>query len=336
LSVNKLALRHGIETLGFLTLTFAEHITCPKEAQRRLNSLLSNVIKKRYLEYIGVMERQKSGRIHYHLLIVTDHNLRKGFNFAEAERRIYRSANQALRGEWAFWRHTAPAYGFGRTEVMPVKSNEVCIARYVGKYISKHIENRDPRDKGARLVRYSRGARVGTTRFMFVSDGSASWRRKVALFAQIMGDSIGVDIKTLQDISSNFGKRWAYHWREFILNLPDCSEAEETAPSGAGEQAGVAPLTREGRALGKNTKSAATCDLDPSISNNFSHLRYSSLLVASPVVSVLSPEIMRELFGVDGTPQNTLKGVRGEQPPGLPSGERSFNGSASIPIEFDL
>ena len=49
-SVQGLADRFPLEHLGFLTLTFRQHITDPKEAQRRLNSLLTAVIKPRYQE----------------------------------------------------------------------------------------------------------------------------------------------------------------------------------------------------------------------------------------------------------------------------------------------
>ena len=152
-----LAQKHGLENLGFLTLTFKDHVTCVKEAQRRLNSLLSNVIKSRYQDYIGVLERQRSGRIHYHLLVVIGFDIRTGFDFDAVSRNDYRSANRLLRDEWSFWRKTAPAYRFGRTELMPIKSSEEAIGRYIGKYIGKHMECRNDEDKGARLVRYSRG-----------------------------------------------------------------------------------------------------------------------------------------------------------------------------------
>src|ERR1700730_11420120 len=36
--------RWGIENSGFLTLTFADHVLDPKEAQRRLNSLATHVL----------------------------------------------------------------------------------------------------------------------------------------------------------------------------------------------------------------------------------------------------------------------------------------------------
>lgn len=220
-SVLQLAETYGIEHLGFLTLTFAEHITCPKQAQKRLNSLLSHVIKKRYLDYVGVFERQKSGRVHYHFLVVLSVDIRTGFNFDELSRGNYRSASPELRGEWTYWRKTAPKYRFGRTELLPVKSNVDAMAKYVGKYIAKHTEARTAEDKGVRLVRYSTGARVGTTRFQFLSPGSAEWRRKVAIFAQVVQHQHPDHrISELGDLSKVLGKRWAYHHRDYILNLP--------------------------------------------------------------------------------------------------------------------
>lgn len=220
-SVQALADRFGVEYLGFLTLTFADNVMCHREAQRRLNSLLTRVIKQRYREYLGVMERTKKGRIHYHLLIVLDFDIRTGFDFDEISRRNYKSASKQLRDEWAYWYVTAKKYRFGRTELLPVKTNIEAMAKYVGKYISKHVDNRNDEDKGARLVRYSRGARVGTTRFMFQSEGSTAWRRKIATFAQIVQDRHPERVvNSLSDLTEILGPRWAYNHRELILSLP--------------------------------------------------------------------------------------------------------------------
>lgn len=211
--------KHGLENLGFLTLTFKDHVVCVKEAQRRLNSLLTHVIKPRYQDYIGVLERQKSGRIHYHLLVVIGFDIRTGFDFAGVEAKDYSSANPALRAEWAFWRKTAPAYGFGRTELMPIKSSEEAIGKYIGKYIGKHMESRQEADKGARLVRYSRGARVATTRYSFVSEGSQQWRSKLRSFAYYVSERTGC-APTMEGIREVCGPRWAYHHRELIMSMP--------------------------------------------------------------------------------------------------------------------
>jgi len=266
-SVSQLAEKYGIERVGFLTLTFAQHITCHKKAQKRLNSLLSNVINKKvyifrkldpdtgeeisfperyYADYIGCVERQKSGRIHYHLLLIMPEPINIGFDFKAAADRDYSSASAYLRSQWAFWRKTAKLYGFGRTELLPVRTNMDAMAKYVGKYIAKHMEVRHQTDKGARLVRFSRGARAGTTNFMFNSQGASDWRRKVATFVQIVQTQFDAgtitqttahlplvtdkdheldvpddfEIKELSDLSILLGKKWAYNNREFILSLP--------------------------------------------------------------------------------------------------------------------
>mgnify|MGYP006093085523 CR=1 FL=1 len=220
-SVQQLSEVHQLAHIGFLTLTFADNILCPKEAQRRLNSLLSNIIKPRYKEYLGVFERQKSGRIHYHFLVVLHGDIRTGINFQEFEDGVYKSASPYLRSEWTFWRDTAKKYGFGRTELLPIKSNAEAMAKYVGKYIAKHTENREYQDIGVRLVRYSRGARSGTTRFSFQSTGSQEWRRKLATFSVIVQAHYpDHKIKDISDFSKVLGKKWAFTNREYILNLP--------------------------------------------------------------------------------------------------------------------
>ena len=91
------------------------------------------------------------------------------------------------------------------------------MAKYVGKYIAKHTEVRKSDDKGVRLVRYSRGARAGTTRFQFHSIGSQEWRRKVRTFAEIVQTQHPeIPITQLSDLSKVLGKRWAYHHRDYI------------------------------------------------------------------------------------------------------------------------
>ena len=245
-NVLSLSQKHGLENLGFLTLTFKDHVLDVKEAQRRLNSLISNVIKPRYQDYIGVLERQKSGRIHYHLLVVLGFDIRTGFDFAAIEAKNYSSANPALRAEWAFWRKTAPAYGFGRTELMPIKSSEEAIGKYIGKYIGKHMESRQEGDKGARLVRYSRGARVASTRFQFVSVGSQAWRSKLRAFAHYVAERTGCE-PSMEGIRSVCGPRWAYSHREFIVSLPVTSPLAgdatglPDADTGEAETVGVPP-----------------------------------------------------------------------------------------------
>lgn len=209
---------YGLSNVGFLTLTFRDHVTDPKEAQRRFNSLKSNILATRYRAYIRVMEPMKSGRIHYHLLVALDSDIRTGFDFSAVKNQDYSTANKAIRSEWSFWRKTAPKYRFGRTELMPVRSNSEGIGRYVGKYISKGIESRTEQFKGTRLVEYSRKAKIASTRFQFVTEGSAEWRRKLSIFVHYISDNTGCD-PSFEGLRKVLGSRWSYHWRDFILNI---------------------------------------------------------------------------------------------------------------------
>jgi len=218
-NVRALCQQHGIQRVGFLTLTFADHVTDVREASKRFNSLASHVLKGRYVDWVRVLERQKSGRIHYHLLVVLADDIRTGVDFARLEARDYSTAGKGLRAEWAFWRSTARKYRFGRTELLPIKSTEEAIGRYVGKYIAKHLEARKDEDKGARLVAYSTGARMAVTRFSWTSTGAREWRRKVRVFAWMMFQSQGIP-PTMHGLRVALGPRWAYKWREFILALP--------------------------------------------------------------------------------------------------------------------
>jgi hypothetical protein len=208
---------YGIERIGFFTMTFADHVTGLREAQRRFRSIRAHVIVKRYERAIVVWERHQSGRIHFHLVVVLKDDIRTGADFAAFNGKDYRSANAALRAEWAFWRDTCPKYRFGRHELMPIKSNAMGIARYVGKYISKHIGQRLAGDKGARLVRFigfKAGDRTASCQFSWNSENAWLWRHKVAAFAKRHG------VADLDGMRRMLGRRWAYQRCREILAEP--------------------------------------------------------------------------------------------------------------------
>lgn len=218
----------GIDNVGFLTLTFPDHVIDPKEAQRRFNSLRTNFLKHHYPHYIRVIERTKSGRIHYHLIVATQDNIRRGLNFAEIKAKNYRSANSNLRAHWERLREAMPKYGFGRSELLPVKTNSDGLARYVGKYIGKHIGNRILADKGIRLCQTSMGTwKAAISNFQFVSKGSQQWRAKVKKFVAKVNDFLSIKINgfipfCLYDYSDRLadelGSQWIYFNRQSILD----------------------------------------------------------------------------------------------------------------------
>lgn len=222
MNVAHMVKKHGIDRIGFLTLTFADHVTCAREASRRFNSLASHILRNRYPAYIRVLERQKSGRIHYHLLVVLPDDIRTGADFQAFADRDYKSANKSLRLEWAFWRKTAPVFRFGRTELMPIRSDADALGQYVGKYIGKHLNARENRDKGVRLVSYSKEARMATSKHTNVNKYTTMWRAKVCTFVRMVAEfKPHARVRSVEDLSLVLGKRWAYEWRDFILALPE-------------------------------------------------------------------------------------------------------------------
>ena len=229
-NIHAMVEKFGINCIGFLTLTFADDVQCHKEAAKRFNSLATGVLNERYLQWVRVSERQKLGRWHFHLVVVSKHDIRRGVDFEAIKNRRYKDgANTALRTEWAFWRSTSKKYGFGRTEILPVKKTGEALAAYVAKYISKGFAFRQSRDKGARLVSYSQGARVCGSRFAFYSPLATAWRQKVAMWAAsydgvfarvaVSGGHQPVDSLTYEDLPSFFGSKWAWRYRKDIMAM---------------------------------------------------------------------------------------------------------------------
>ena len=219
-NVAALVERHGLAKLGFLTVTPPDHCTDRAEWQRRWNSFATNVLRRRYPDWLRVVERMGSRRIHAHCLVALPFDVRTGFDFEAVSKGDYRSASSDLRAEWRFLRDTLPRYGFGRHELMPIRTTGDAMGAYVGKYIGKHLEQRPETDKGWRLVAYGSPARVARTRFSWATQGLA-WRLGCAAFSDMIAASKGLQAGSLRQhgMAAVLGKRWAYEWRETILAL---------------------------------------------------------------------------------------------------------------------
>lgn len=123
----------------FLTLTFAEHITRVREANYEFKKFRQRLeyelgIK---LKYVAVVEFQKSGRIHYHVVI---------FNMP------YIDANRLA----TIWQN-----GFIKINAIDHVDN---LGAYVTKYMTK--DNDDPRLKGEKSYFASRGLHKPLERFI--------------------------------------------------------------------------------------------------------------------------------------------------------------------------
>lgn len=214
-NVERLIMQSGVNNVGFMTLTFPDNVTDYKEAYRRYRSLNTNVLCKdpRFGIKIAVKEPQKRGAWHYHILIQLSEDIRTGFDFEAVARGDYSSASPYLRELWSIMRKEFKKYGFGRTELLPVKSNVYAMSYYLGKYISKGIEKRESEHVGVRLVNYPVGWLRNSPKFQWATDNSKEWRRKLQLFAEYCGCS------DMYQLSEKLGPGWAYKYCDSVINI---------------------------------------------------------------------------------------------------------------------
>lgn len=233
-NVKRFVQHAGIENCAFLTLTFADNVTDHREASRRFNSLNTHFLSRFYGRWLWVRERQKRGAWHYHIIIECKGDIRTGFDWAEylqwltdysnGKKRRLKTGNPLLRSLWNLSSRAMQNYGFGRTELLPIRSTEDAVVKYVGKYIEKQIGQRADEDRGVRLTSTSRDFISSSPKFSWNTDGAKKWRQNLALFAQIACGCSDHD-----DFLQRAPHRWAHRYRNEIMeydqhvfeNLPD-------------------------------------------------------------------------------------------------------------------
>lgn len=234
----------GISNVGFLTLTFPDNISDHKTAYKRFDNMRKRFLSQNFGKWMWVKERQKRGAWHFHLLIDCRVDIRNGFDFDEYShymdkrnksykkgdkengkkysRKALRSASAVLRDLWELLRVNLYKYGFGRSELLPIKSNTEGMARYVGKYIVNHTGNRKPIDKGVRLTGYCSDFIRSNAKFAWNTENAKLWRNNVKLFfTHIMGYPESLHDMAGKIISDRFGKNWAYILQDDIMNIEE-------------------------------------------------------------------------------------------------------------------
>lgn len=236
----------GASNVGFLTLTFKDSPDW-KVASSRWNSFNSNFFSQ--LDYVNgwilVREYQKRGSIHFHLLVDFGTDIRTGFDFYAVERRDYRSASAFLRGVWSDFRNACPKYGFGRSEILPLKGPHpekpilpgdsekvgILIGKYVSKYLRKSFKVvsefrseeklKTPKlrkEWHGRYIAYSAGARMWSSSFQQCLGPGIWWRQRVHSFVEALADLGGVE-DSWEGMTSLLGKCWVFQWGETIASM---------------------------------------------------------------------------------------------------------------------
>ena len=218
-NVLRLASEYGTERLAFFTLTFADSVRDSSIGSKRFNSLNTGVLARRgYGPWVRILERHKSGSIHFHLIIVVPIDIRTGFD--PLTDRGSGSGWVWLCRERKILRKLLPRYSFGRAELVPLRKGSIAASRYLAKYIAKSLSVRTKQDQRVRLVTYSRGfAWLRPEQFSWAVGGSRIWRAKLARWAFRMG------YYTLDEIAVWMGARWCYEWRNDIMAQPSSESA---------------------------------------------------------------------------------------------------------------
>jgi hypothetical protein len=217
----------------FFTLT-DEHNLHPTQFARRWNHY-----RRRQgtwiRSFIRVLEPQKSGRPHYHVLVAVpwdtcpdafdwnafyecqqERQMRgKTARFRELRDRYRNSAASEIVKLWSLLRKILPRYGLGRrSELLPLRKDAEAVSEYVGKYLEAGLTLRKHSWKGCRRIEFDRTAKAlwqsCTREFAWHSLGAKAWRARVGQLAAAVG------ARDLNDIRRKFGRRWGYRFRSAI------------------------------------------------------------------------------------------------------------------------
>ena len=219
--IEQAALKYGRDALAVIDLTFGQLADGKQPsfdyANRCLNSILTNIFRKRYSiieggkrynNFLVVCERGgKRGRIHFHILVVKEGaDFTTGSYKGKQNGRVTLHPNGQCTAEWKYLRKHVEAYGFGgRVRVQPLWDVEKG-AKYFTKYIGKGHYNRNEEMKGRQLIRYGSGfSRWHSMKFSNVY-GASRDRRYVL---DMLGGRYGCS--DLGELNELFGSRWQYY-----------------------------------------------------------------------------------------------------------------------------
>ncbi len=255
MAIEWLVKEYGLNQVGLLTLTFGvpgsgrgsqatqELRELAKDldfVQNRWHSLNSNIINKRYADWICIPEPHRDGVWHLHVVVVTKMDIRTGTDIETLTnyklpywmRRGKHLRNEALAAEWQALRQIACKYRFGRIELLPIKKTGEALARYLAGYLSKayrlippqkrhqpesdeEVEEKTPQPKRYRLIRFSRGvSRLFSIRFSVRSLGNLIYRTRLKMAAFML------HFENYSDFADYFGPRWNYYLGDLIAAIP--------------------------------------------------------------------------------------------------------------------
>ena len=204
----------GEDRIGVLTLTTADECRSLREFQRRWNSL-DDKFRSSFVEKRSVgcgSGRMRTGNWHGHALVDLGFDFRPEFPFEEVARRNYRNVDGRVRDLWKQLREKAPRYGFGRTELLPIKSNSEWAIKYLTSYLGKALlSEKTIGEEKARLFGMWGCVRSAYSRFDWVSGRIV--RKKKAWLGWAHG------LEGEDAFSQRYGNRWWFRLGEALMRV---------------------------------------------------------------------------------------------------------------------
>jgi len=254
-NLERLAAKNGVQTLGFVTLTFANPEPSIQEASKRFRRLKRKIIQKSCPGgWICVPERAPgTNRLHLHLVGAFDFDLADGFDheaYLSGRKGIKRrmTTNPRLRAEWALWRVACQKCDFGHPEgPVPLRKEPGALSWYLAGYLTKSFVRLEE-DRSAKMVLYGGNTRRATTRTTANSETARNWRKQLDLWATVLfGPGASLD-----DFHQHFGSQWAIILAPILSMDPLDCEVEYELPQvltdrrkrGRSSQ-GLEPVTHE-------------------------------------------------------------------------------------------
>lgn len=195
----------GENNVGILTVTTPSECLSAVAYQKMWHSWRTHVLKELFPTGMWIRERQpRTGNWHSHSVIDLGWDIKTGFPFGEVAARNYKNVDPRLKDIWKTLRESAVKYGFGRTELLPIKANGPSCARYLVKYLTK-VRGSDKLqgEEKCRLFGIWGGVRFISTPFSYTR--SRILRKRKAWLAAMLGIECYAGFKVV------FGSHWWHH-----------------------------------------------------------------------------------------------------------------------------
>ena len=231
-NIQQLLAEYGTDQCVFATFTHKNKVYKAVESSAMFNSLNTNILSKKFINGVTVVELHKDNSIHYHSVLVLgekfgfgscgsyEHQIKiidlaqKAYRDGQFVRskQLFSKVDPVLRDLWKYFRDKAESYGFGRCQFVPVK-NAYAIGGYVSKYLNKQmatwVDGKRPKNlKGVRLVRYmGMWGRSKSVKIKYVRDNDTDGQYVVGGVVGCYERNNKVKVVDGQEIKSVYGWR---------------------------------------------------------------------------------------------------------------------------------